>query len=702
MKKFSVIFLVSALAICAYAQVIIPFAYWNANSGALAISPSPLYIQAATAFTFTASGGTGAYTWSNTAGADGATILAVPPNTADYLSRASVYATDTVTLTSGATNITATVATYSPLVISPTTLSIAINSAQSFTATGGCLNGTNCVGGTRVFSMASGTGTIVPGTGAYVSGSSAGTDVVQVADSIGNVAQATVTVSSTLTISPPTLKLPVFSTNVFSSILGTQPYTYSIFAGTGTIAPIPMTSTALYTAPSAIGTATVRVTDFGANTSDSAVTIIEPVELAGGQYFMCARYNQGSVKCWGYGGSGQLGIGSTATIGDSATANAEVGGANLFVNLGTGRTATKIVAGLTHVCAMLDNSTMKCWGGNSAGQLGLGDVANRGDGANEMGDFLPAINLGTGKTPTSIYAFGYTSCAILNDATLKCWGKNNAGQLGKGDVASRGDGPGEMGDSLAVINLGTGKTATQVSGGLDFACAILNDGSVKCWGQNKNGQLGKDNATDLGSSANQMGDNLTAININGTSGSTRTALEIASGYEHTCIRRDNNTIICWGRNNVGHCGVGSTVGNNTDIGDQTGEMAALAGVTMGAGFGTPAALFIYGRSSCAMDTANVVKCWGRNQEAQLEIGSSGNNQSAPPAAVVNYGTGLVLSKLSASFYTPCAIFTNKRIKCWGRGTDGGGLSIGIFLNGNTTANLGDAASTGDTLPFVNH
>ncbi len=698
MKKFLASLLLGPIfSSYAFAQVIIPFSYWNANSGALSISPSPLYIQTATSFNFTASGGTGSYVWGNTAAAitDGATILAAPPNMADYLSRSTAYTTDTVSVTSGPATVNATVATYDPLNISPSLITMAINSAQTFTGTGGCLNGTNCVGGARVFSMVSGGGTINASTGAYVSGASAGTDIVQVADSIGNIAQATINVSSTLTISPTTLNISVFSTNLFTAILGTTPYTFLVQAGTGSIGA----TTGLYTAPAAIGTATVRVMDFGLNTSDSAVTIIEPVELAGGQYFMCARYNQGSVKCWGNNGSGQLGLGSTASIGDGAT---EIGGANLFVNLGTGRTATKIVAGLAHVCAKLDNNTMKCWGSNVNGQLGLGDTNNRGDAANEMGDSLPIVNLGTGKTASDIFAFGNMSCAILNDASLKCWGRNGSGQLGKGDTASRGDGAGEMGDSLAVINLGTGKTTTKVSGGLDFICAILNDNTVKCWGENGRGQLGKDNTNNLGDGANEMGDNLLAININGTSGGARTATEISSGYEHTCIRRDNNTIICWGRNNAGHCGIGSSNGGNASLGDSGGEMAALAGVTMGAGFGTPASLLIYGRSSCAIDTLNVVKCWGRNAEGQLLIGNN-NNQDAPPAAVVNYGTGLVVSKLSAAFYTPCAIFTNKRIKCWGRGTNGGGTSIGIFLNGNTTVNLGDVSGeTGDGLPFVNH
>ena len=102
---------------------------------------------------------------------------------------------------------------------------------------------------------------------------------------------------------------------------------------------------------------------------------------------------------------------------------------------------------------MLDNSSIKCWGLNDSGQLGLGDTNNRGDEENEMGDSLLSIDLGSGKTARAISAGDRHTCAVLDNASLKCWGKNDSGQLGLGDTGTRGDGSGEMSDNLTAISL---------------------------------------------------------------------------------------------------------------------------------------------------------------------------------------------------------------------------------------------------------
>src|SRR5262245_50378556 len=119
--------------------------------------------------------------------------------------------------------------------------------------------------------------------------------------------------------------------------------------------------------------------------------------------------------------------------------------------LGTGRTAKAIAAGSDHTCVILDDNTVKCWGNNAYGELGLGDTNNRGNNANEMANFLPVVNLGTGRTAKSISAGSANTCVLLDNDQIKCWGLNDNGQLGQGDFASRGDGPGEMGDSLPTI-----------------------------------------------------------------------------------------------------------------------------------------------------------------------------------------------------------------------------------------------------------
>ena len=102
---------------------------------------------------------------------------------------------------------------------------------------------------------------------------------------------------------------------------------------------------------------------------------------------------------------------------------------------------------------MLDNSSIKCWGLNDSGQLGLGDTNKRGVLPDEMADYLPAVDLGSGKTARAISAGDSHTCAVLDNASLKCWGKNDSGQLGLGDNSTRGGGTGEMSDNLPSISL---------------------------------------------------------------------------------------------------------------------------------------------------------------------------------------------------------------------------------------------------------
>ena len=119
----------------------------------------------------------------------------------------------------------------------------------------------------------------------------------------------------------------------------------------------------------------------------------------------------------------------------------------------SGITARQIATGSNHTCALLDNATVKCWGENSFGRLGQGDTNDRGDVSGEMGKNLLAIDLGSGRTATQIAAGDFHTCALLDNATVKCWGENSSGQLGQGDTNARGDGPGEMGDLLPPVEL---------------------------------------------------------------------------------------------------------------------------------------------------------------------------------------------------------------------------------------------------------
>ena len=182
----------------------------------------------------------------------------------------------------------------------------------------------------------------------------------------------------------------------------------------------------------------------------------------------------------------------------------------------------------------------KCWGNNIYGNLGLGDKQDRGDGADQMGENLPSVDMGANWMVVEVAAGSYHACARLENGAaraVKCWGSNR-GSLGLGDSDDRGAEVGEMGDSLPEVQLGTNRSAVALGLGQFHSCALLEDGSVKCWGANNAGQLGLGDTDRRGAREGEMGDRLPAVDL----GDGRTAVQLATGRDHTCVLLDNGQL----------------------------------------------------------------------------------------------------------------------------------------------------------------
>ncbi len=289
-------------------------------------------------------------------------------------------------------------------------------------------------------------------------------------------------------------------------------------------------------------------------------------QLSLGDRFACALLENSTVKCWGNNLNGQLGLGDRNARGDGVLRIS-----SLPVDLGTGRTAKAIGTGTSHACAILDDDSLKCWGNNLHGQLGSGDKVEYGSIPN-MGDLLPVVNLGTGRTPKAISLGNFHTCAILDDDSLKCWGNNESGQLGLGDTTSRGESASQMGDDLPAVNLGTGRTAKAISAGALHTCAILDDDTLKCWGNNESGQLGLGDTTARGESAGQMGDDLPVVSL----GTGRTAKAISAGESNTCVVLDDDSLKCWGNNESGQLGLGDTIARGGSAGQMGDALPAVS------------------------------------------------------------------------------------------------------------------------------
>eukprot|EP01083_Nonionella_stella_P173428 598188_1 len=297
------------------------------------------------------------------------------------------------------------------------------------------------------------------------------------------------------------------------------------------------------------------------------------VQIAVGAHHLCALAQTGKVKCFGHNAHGQLGLGDTDNRGDGVN---EMGDKLPEVDLGTNFIATQIIAGYYHNCALSQSNTVKCWGFNEQGGLGLGDTNNRGYQDNQMGDYLPEVDLGTSFQPVTIVAAWKHTCALSSSNTMKCFGWNEWGQLGYGDTNNRGDVAGEMGDKLPEIDLGTSFYPEQIALGNFHTCAVHNC-AVKCFGRGDFGSLGYGDTNDKGYQANEMGDNLAEVDL----GSNICITQIVAGTAHNCVISSANKVKCFGYNHAGELGYGDT---NTR-GDEANEMGDyLPDVDLGSNF----------------------------------------------------------------------------------------------------------------------
>ena len=299
-----------------------------------------------------------------------------------------------------------------------------------------------------------------------------------------------------------------------------------------------------------------------------------------GPYRTCAILSNDVTNCWGFNEDGQSGDESTNTYKSPTNA----------VKFPEGRVAESMGMGHKHTCAILDNDQLACWGTDLHGALGNGD-------SNSEDQYLPVIiSTPADRTTVKVEAGVSHTCILMDDGGIMCWGRDNAGQLGNGESS-----PTTYAPESDVI-LPEGRIATDISVGNEHSCAILDNKSVVCWGMNNYGQLGDNSSTNAkiptfphlpnGSTATKIssGSQHTCATIEngslycwghnknsrlglGTSGGVhkipmfvttdQSIAEISASAEHTCVLSENGSISCWGRNNYGQLGLGHTGERNT-------------------------------------------------------------------------------------------------------------------------------------------
>ena len=351
--------------------------------------------------------------------------------------------------------------------------------------------------------------------------------------------------------------------------------------------------------------------------------------ISAGAVHTCAVTTGGAAKCWGYNVYGQLGDGSTV----QQFAPVDV------VGLGGGMQA--ISAGGEHTCALASGGAVKCWGRNVTGALGDGSNTNRLTPVDVVG-LADAVTVDTGYAHT---------CALSVGGAMTCWGANGAGQGGDGSFSS---------SMTPVAVHGLSANVTAIALGNNHSCAVTSGNTVKCWGWNNEGQLG-DGRTSR---------RLVAVDVPDLAGNV---VAINAGYTHSCAMTQVGGVRCWGFNDKGQLGDGTTAMRNTPVG-----VAGLASgvVAVAAGIGT------FGHT-CAVTTNGGVKCWGANNVGQLGTGDTTDRLA--PEDVVGLSSGI--SAVAVGGIHACALTVIGGVKCWG-------------FNGY--GQLGDGSSTTSASPVDVH
>lgn len=343
----------------------------------------------------------------------------------------------------------------------------------------------------------------------------------------------------------------------------------------------------------------------------------------------CAVRANGTVVCWGRQSTGQLGNG----VSSSALENT--------VRVPGISTAVAVTVGIAHSCALLADGQVRCWGSNSFGQVGTGATT-------PTTILSPATVVGL-QDVTEIRAGSQHTCALRSNGEVWCWGNGYRGGLGDGVLGSHSvPTPTRVLGLSGVVRLGISPTSSGSS------CALLRDGTVRCWGHNLNGRLGDDSLDDAA----------TPRVVTGVSA----AVDIDISYSGACATRSDGRIVCWGSNADGALGIGTT----TDVGFNKGyvnDITTAVGVRTGDRYG------------CALLSNDRVRCWGRGNSGQLGDGNSAAPRTSPTAEIALDDARGPEGRLAASIQQTCAISSGPTpvVRCWGDAS--GGVMPGTSVTG---------------------
>lgn len=309
-----------------------------------------------------------------------------------------------------------------------------------------------------------------------------------------------------------------------------------------------------------------------------------------------------------------------------------------------------ISSGHSHTCKVSSQGKIICWGSNEFGKLGTDQNLNSSENTSfPYMPFVPVNPFGSEDNFISVSAGNNHTCGLTDNGIIKCWGSNSDGQLGIASSVSTSSSPEQIKNASGSID---NIRYIQVSSGGNHTCALTSDRLVRCWGRNSEGQLG--NGLIINSNY--------PVDVLGVSGVSM----ISSGEKHSCSVGFSGIVKCWGINDKGQLGVspGSSIsftppgsGSTSYYSPVPVSVLGLTGVkSISAGT----------KHSCSLLIDGSIKCWGDNSMGQLGNGEiSGGGFSAVQVSLIS---GAI--SLDAGAFHNCAITSSNGVKCWGENSAG--------------------------------
>ena len=425
-----------------------------------------------------------------------------------------------------------------------------------------------------------------------------------------------------------------------------------------------------------LGSARAAALEARATASDAAAAEANTphvTDVAAGKFHTCALLWDGRVRCWGANFGGELGLRHDRTIGDDEpplqAPPVELGARVVSLAASSDR-------GSGHTCAVDDQGSLRCWGRNDQGQLGLGHTRNIGD--DELPGAVGIVAVGDRVRQVVVAAAQHTShtCALLQSGQVRCWGDNKFGQLGLGHTDDIGDD--ERPRQAPPVPLGG--LATQIAAGKHHTCAILEGGQVRCWGFNKFGQLGLGHTDDVGDDETPEGPAplVWEVPVRG----------LALGRQHSCARLEGGRVVCWGDHEHGQLGLGEPLEESAQ--GRLLEASAARPVELG---GRASQVVAGDLHTCALLEGGGVRCWGDNKFGQLGASHTrtvGDDET--PATQADVVLGAPATRLAAGSYHTCAVLQSGQVRCWGFNKFG---QLGL----GHTRNIGDTETPSSVPPI---